>query len=202
MSNFQETKQQLISSLNKISEHVLFPQSLIAGIRAHGFRQALGHIENYNNNILKSRQLIVELGELQQWGAFWNSEYLWKVSVEKTVAKHLFERNLILSCSASSNPFDMMFYKQSNISKDKLLAFMQITINSDGKMVLAYKNENGTENTEIDVSPSKIPFLLPRFPKSSGAYYDLDLYYLDTEELARLKPIEQNESQVEVSVDV
>jgi hypothetical protein len=190
---FQESKAELSNILRKISERLPFPITMIQSVRENGggFRGASGYFEKYNQTIVKARELLIMLQPLTEWGTFLNSYYLWKVSVAKVVSYYDSYRNAILRMCNVSNPFEQIFYKQCNIDSTKLIAFMAIQVNSLGKLII----ETPDSITQVDMN--KIPHLLPKFATNPREYFNLEIYYLDSDEIARIQTIREQAEQAE-----
>lgn len=181
-STFESNKNELSALLKNVACHVLFPTSLIEDIKQYGsIFGAISDMESFNKQIVKARELIIELNKLTEWGLFLNSTFAWKMTVARVCLDFVIARDNIIIESATKNYLKKMVFAQNNINASALLIFTNLKINELGQLIVV--NPHNT-SAEQHIDPKVVHKLLPSFIQKFQSYH------LDSSELELISSAE------------
>ena len=161
---FIQQKNELLKSLEEQSNKLLFPNTLIRSLNVSGLKTFGNFLKKYNEYIKKIRVLNNKLKILSSWGIFYNSHYLWKVSVSSNIESLKIYIDEIINYANGKN-VDMikkMILTQNNVNSSDILIFM--IIKKKGNKYIYNFIEKKTNNVIIikELSIDYIKNLLPR----------------------------------------
>ena len=152
--SFLEQKTIFLDILTKINSKLLFPQSVITSLKTAGLDTFSNYLSSYNSYIKKSRNLELELKQLEKWGLFLNSYTIWNISIASITSGILTYANEIVNYIAKADTINKILLNQSNVKIGNFQVFLNINKINNEYIV------NTTQPTGL--SKEKIPLLLPR----------------------------------------
>jgi hypothetical protein len=152
--SFLDQKTNLLDIINKINSRLLFPQSVITSLKNAGLDTFSHYLSKYNSYIKKSRNLELELKQLENWGLFLNSYTIWNISISSVTAGALTYANEICNYITNADTINKILLNQSNVKIGNIKLYLSIN---------KINNEYIVNTIETILLPKeKIPLLLPR----------------------------------------
>ena len=136
-NNFEEAKQIYIDRLTFLASHILFPETTISHMQNYKRTFPNGLVDKmieYNECILKSKDLLNKLKLLQKWGLFRNSHVSWRYSVVLVTVEYRFIKRDIIQLSDPINDVSRIIYTMYNVNQQNLREFMHIVTDETGQM--------------------------------------------------------------------
>jgi len=156
-NTFIHEKYILLSELNKHSDKLLFPTSVIASMK----KQRLiisSFMKDYNDYLIKIRELYTSLNKLERWGLLIDSHTNWKFSIYRNISGlNIYFQEIIKFINNSDDIFINMIKNQCGLKIEKLFIYMTI-IKKNNKYIWI----NTNKNEEHEFNQLQVINFLPR----------------------------------------
>jgi hypothetical protein len=156
MNSFVRKQHKLINRIKYYAYKLLFPISFIdifkssiciyTNVNFYDSPKIYNYLNDYNDLIIQSRELLIKLKEMTKWGLFSNSHILLKIKTEFLIKTINIYKNLILKFirnyenknNKNNKIYDISY--GNYLKKDNILLFMNIYKTND-KYILINGND-------------------------------------------------------------
>jgi|688.fasta_scaffold1734713_1 hypothetical protein len=122
-NTFIQEKCELLCELNKYNDKLLFPTSVITSMK----KQKLviySFMKDYNNYLIKIRELSTNLIKLERWGLLIDSYINWKFSIYRNISGlNIYFQEIIKFVNNSDDIFTYIIKNQCGLKIEKLYIY-------------------------------------------------------------------------------
>ena len=165
MNSFVRQQHKLINRIKYYAYKLLFPISFIdifkssiciyTNVNFYDSPKIYNYLNDYNDLIIQSRELLIKLKEMTKWGLFSDSHILLKIKTEFLIKIINIHRNLILKFirdvenkNKNNKIYDISY--GNYLKKDNILLFMNIYKTNDKYILINGNNISAVSEYYID----------------------------------------------------